>query len=757
MKRLTALSLLLVMLCSAFMVGTAAPAAEPEITDPKQLGEVLELREKNSETYRLEDGSYECVVFAEDKYFEDETGKLVEISNTVVPEKHTIAGKEYGFTNEANSNRIYFSENEPSVLVSTGKQDLAFNIVTDRAVTPVIGGLKDVGEIAEYSLSGDTCFAYMNAFEHTDLVYKVRNSMLKEYIVLNDASAPREFTFTFDTEGYTVSHTEYDTVGFYDGDGELVFELGDLFAVDSADAYTDELTYTIGETVDGKTDITVTLSDDYLNDSERVYPILVDPSVKISGTYETQDSFVSSLYPTTNYYTKKYIRMGWDSNYNIRRTYIRFNLPTSVPSNGISSSYMKLKKHDCGYDPELKAYRVTGSWTSNAITWNNKPSYTTTNASATAVELSNDWYRFYVTDIVKKWYDGTYQNYGFMVRNATESGTGYWSTFYSSDADDSYKPELWIVYSEPTYTVSYYGNGSTGGSAPTSQSSVAGASVVIKANSGNLVKKDCDFMGWNTSPSGNGTTYSVGQTITMPNHNLNLYAKWRTETYEIGIEAISDYSSIGMPTLNTSISCVTGLSTALLNSSAWSSIYTKTNNNVWEIDFKDVSLGGNDLNYADNADLVAYCGHGYASSGFLLANDEHNDGNVSRSDLRLGDVDLEWLLAFTCNFLNCNLADIGNAMQGAHMICGYKTDMTVTANGGSVFASYATGGISVREAWKKYGKATQSIISGNRTAVCFHSSCENDYLWGFGDTVEDPPGYNSQTAGDYMMRDYNVL
>ena len=89
---MVAFSLLLVMLCSSFIVGTAAPAAEPKTTDPLQLGEVLALREKNSETYRLEDGSYECVVFAEDKYFEDETGKLVEISNTVVPEKHTIAG-----------------------------------------------------------------------------------------------------------------------------------------------------------------------------------------------------------------------------------------------------------------------------------------------------------------------------------------------------------------------------------------------------------------------------------------------------------------------------------------------------------------------------------------------------------------------------------------------------------------------------------------------------------------------------------------
>lgn len=452
MKRLTALSLLLVMLCSAFMVGTAAPAAEPEITDPKQLGEVLELREKNSETYRLEDGSYECVIFAEDKYFEDETGELVEISNTVVPEKHTIAGKEYGFTNEANSNRIYFSENEPSVLVSTGKQDLAFSIATDRAVTPVIGGLKDMGEIAEYSLSGDTCFAYMNAFEHTDLVYKVRNGMLKEYIVLNDAAAPREFTFTFDTEGYTVSCTEYGTVGFYDSEGELVFELGDLFAVDSTDAYTDELTYTIGETVDGKTDITVTLSEDYAADPERAYPILVDPSVMISGADKIKDSFVSSNKPTKNFYLYEHIRMGWNSEYKKRRTYIRYDLPPSVPSNAITTAYMSLKKFGTGSTPHLKAYRVTGSWTSSTITWNNKPGYSPYFSSDYAQLKTNNWYRFYVTDIVKKWYDGTYQNYGFLVRDDDESSSSSWSTFYSSDADSPNKPELRIRY------VDYYGS-----------------------------------------------------------------------------------------------------------------------------------------------------------------------------------------------------------------------------------------------------------------------------------------------------------
>lgn len=505
MKRIISVMMLLVMVFSLFTIGHAAPESGSTIIEPEQVGEVLGLREKNSETYRLEDGSYECVVFAENKYFEDETGKLVEISNTVVPEKHTIAGKEYGFTNEANSNRIYFSEDEPSVLVSTGKQDLAFNIVTDRAVTPVIGGLKDVGEIAEYSLSGDTCFAYMNAFEHTDLVYKVRNGMLKEYIVLNDASAPREFTFTFDTEGYTVAYTEYGTVGFYDGEGELVFELGDLFAVDSADALTDELAYTIGEKIEGKTEITVTLSEDYAADPERAYPILVDPSVVISGTNSIQDSFVSSKNPTNNYYTSNYIRMGWDSNYNVRRTYIRFDLPASIPSGAITESYMSLKKYDCGNAPSLKAYRVTGSWTSNAITWDNKPGYTSTNASATAEERNNNWYRFYVTDIVKMWYAGTYQNYGFLVKNSTESGTGNWSTFYSSDADSPNKPELRITYSSDG--TSYYMAFPTDGKMITSNS----ACTLSKTSFSN----GNSYQQWVFSPVSNGV-----YTIRMKN-NLN--------------------------------------------------------------------------------------------------------------------------------------------------------------------------------------------------------------------------------------------
>lgn len=71
-------------------------------------------------------------------------------------------------------------------------------------------------------------------------------------------------------------------------------------------------------------------------------------------------------------------------------------------------------------------------------------------ASDTAYSDGGSWWRLdNTTALVKYWLDGTFGNYGFMVRDATESGTTQWTTFYSSDAPSPNKPELHIVYEIP--------------------------------------------------------------------------------------------------------------------------------------------------------------------------------------------------------------------------------------------------------------------------------------------------------------------
>lgn len=453
MKKVVAIFMLIVLVFSFSNIGFASSGNDATEVELENLNEVIDLREKNSETYRLEDGSYECVVFAEDKYFEDETGKLVEINNAIVPEKHTIGGKEYGFVNEANSTRAYFSENEPEVLVYSEKNSISFGLETERMAAHIVGGLKDVGEVAGYPLSGDNMFAYTDAFESTDIVYEVGNGAVKEYIILNDDDAPSEFTFSFDTEGYTAAYTECGTVGFYDCNGELAFELCDLFAIDSEDVYTEDLAYSIGETVEGRTLITITISEEYANAPERAYPILIDPSIMITGEYNTKDTYVSSRYPTTNYYMNNYLKTGRDADYYIRRTYIKFDLPASLSGTTISSAYINIKMYT-GSTPSINAYRVLGDWTSSTLNWNNKPSFSTANASGAGVAATNNWYKLYVTSIVSSWTNGTYSNYGFMIKDATETGTSQWTAYYSSDAASPNKPELRVTYM-PSGSASY--------------------------------------------------------------------------------------------------------------------------------------------------------------------------------------------------------------------------------------------------------------------------------------------------------------
>ncbi len=78
-----------------------------------------------------------------------------------------------------------------------------------------------------------------------------------------------------------------------------------------------------------------------------------------------------------------------------------------------------------------------------------------------------------------------------------------------------------------TYTVSYNGNGSTGGTVPVDATNyAAGQTVTVLGNTGSLAYTGYSFLGWNTLSNGTGTTYTPGQTFTMGTADVSLYADW---------------------------------------------------------------------------------------------------------------------------------------------------------------------------------------------------------------------------------------
>jgi uncharacterized protein YndB with AHSA1/START domain len=85
------------------------------------------------------------------------------------------------------------------------------------------------------------------------------------------------------------------------------------------------------------------------------------------------------------------------------------------------------------------------------------------------------------------------------------------------------------------YTVTYDGNGNTGGDAPEDpKSPYKSGSEVTVLGRGDLAKTDSIFIGWNTSADGSGTSYRTGARFSI-SKDMKLYAQWDAFSAEAGV------------------------------------------------------------------------------------------------------------------------------------------------------------------------------------------------------------------------------
>ena len=74
---------------------------------------------------------------------------------------------------------------------------------------------------------------------------------------------------------------------FVDGNRSVLFSLDPLFAVDANGVVTENLTYTFTPEKDtNQVTVTVTLDKEYFSSPDRVFPIIIDPTVMISRTVD---------------------------------------------------------------------------------------------------------------------------------------------------------------------------------------------------------------------------------------------------------------------------------------------------------------------------------------------------------------------------------------------------------------------------------------------------------------------------------------
>lgn len=131
--------------------------------------------------------------------------------------------------------------------------------------------------------------------------------------------------------------------------------------------------------------------------------------------------------------------------------------------------------------------------------------------------------------------DGTYKNNGWTGW----SGTWQWANGQYSISD--YKFNLYAIWTPITYTISYNGNGNTGGS---TASSTHTYDVAKNLTANGFTKTGYTFAGWATSPSGNvvhADKASVKNLSATQGATITFYAKWTINSYTLLINPNGGY------------------------------------------------------------------------------------------------------------------------------------------------------------------------------------------------------------------------
>ncbi len=296
---------------------------------------------------------------------------------------------------------------------------------------------------------------YAGAFGGADLTYLLLPEGVKEEITLPAPGLANAYTVEFEAENCTPRQEANGAISWLDSLGRVAFVTRPPHAEDANGAR--EVVGTVLEQVDEDSwRLTLVLAQGWLEDPVRVWPVRIDPTITLQpDPTGGKDSFINLNYSDTNYGFSSVLAAGRSSFGDYYRSLIQWTLD-SIPAgatvfSAVMSLYCEYVASTNGHT--IGAYRITGLWEENTVTWNNQPAHDSTAAATTTVFGADVWYDWNLTSLVQAWVDGTYANYGLMLIGE-EGVAGSHKNFWSSDYvnNPSLRPKLIVTYSQPPTT-----------------------------------------------------------------------------------------------------------------------------------------------------------------------------------------------------------------------------------------------------------------------------------------------------------------
>ena len=442
-------------------------ANEEASTYTPPIYEVTELREEYVKHFRLEDGSYVAAQYNYPVHYTDENGQFIDIDNRLID-----SGSELSTSNSrvkfvkkitGNGNIYTLHDNNTKITVGlVGAEKKTEGVVTstnnsDDYIEDTLGKMTNLENISSAIL-------YENILDGVDIEYVVHSLNIKENIIVKERMDSYSYTFTIELNNLTATLADDGNVYINSDDGEtqyiipapIVFDANDEFAPKNLSGYT------LTSSGNGKYELTVTVSSDWMNSSDRAFPVTIDPAMLSPGG-AVVDLSIDSGSPDSNQNNTFGFYIS-----STQRAYLKFdaNYFTTLP---VGTSIMKAELTLKGSallsgSAKIGVYPITSDWDAT-LTWNKTISATPEGSFGespldyTIVDRTDTRYSWDITSLYKDWIsDGT--NYGVGLRLIDESSSDH-VCFMSydnqgSDASDYRKPAIMVTYIHNDGLESYY-------------------------------------------------------------------------------------------------------------------------------------------------------------------------------------------------------------------------------------------------------------------------------------------------------------
>lgn len=447
--------------------------------------EVVDLREETVKHFDMGDGTYRAVQYGRAVHRLDSEGKWQDIDNSLSltstkgVQTYTSQDQRTSFAPVYTANQPLFTLSEDgtavslsllantvnsgTVTMSASEEVLSPAVVTNSEQMQLAADAGDFDAAAAVNITSSVL--YENVLPNTDLEYVLDGNDVKENIIVNAKADSYSYRFSLDLDGLYPELLDSGSIILYDAvSNQEQYLIPAPFMYDANDILSEAVTYQLNHS-GGKYYLTVTADAAWINDDERVFPVVIDPTVQaVIDTNAFHDTFISSAYPSTTYgsYSKLWVTRD-PSMYVDSMIYLKPFLPELPDGSKVTDAEMALSYYYNDYCTsnfmQISAHYVTSSWTESGLTWNNASELTNYGMSSAYIGI---YYAFgavgkysspgliYIplaVDKVNNWYNGV-DDYGIGLK--CHGGKNY-SVIISSyeEVKSTHRPCVTVTYEPP--------------------------------------------------------------------------------------------------------------------------------------------------------------------------------------------------------------------------------------------------------------------------------------------------------------------